>query len=82
SAGGIYAGVTFKVNELFNGFGLQMVSPPQQQESYVEPPSIPPPSIPSVAPPPVAPPPAAPPPAAPPPSEAPTESSVIDGEAG
>ena len=37
SGGGVYLGVTMKVNELFNGFGLQMVSPQQQEESYVEP---------------------------------------------
>ncbi|MEB3294828.1 MAG: porin, partial [Synechococcales bacterium] len=33
SAGGPYLGLTVKINELFNGFGLQKVSPPQQQES-------------------------------------------------
>ncbi|MEO0532861.1 MAG: TonB-dependent receptor [Cyanobacteria bacterium P01_A01_bin.123] len=37
SGSGVYLGVTFKVNELLNGFGLQMVSPQQQQDSYVEP---------------------------------------------
>ncbi|MFE4105691.1 TonB-dependent receptor [Almyronema epifaneia] len=36
SQSGPYLGITFKVNELFNDFGLQMVSPPQQQESYVD----------------------------------------------
>lgn len=30
SAGGIYLGLTMKVNELFNGFGLQKVPSPQQ----------------------------------------------------
>jgi hypothetical protein len=33
SAGGPYLGLTVKINELFNGFGLQKVAPPQQQES-------------------------------------------------
>lgn len=33
SAGGPYLNVSFKVNELFGGFGRQKVSPPQQQES-------------------------------------------------
>lgn len=37
SASGPYLGVTLKVNELFNSFGLQPVSPPQQQESVVTP---------------------------------------------
>ncbi|MCA6509693.1 MAG: hypothetical protein IM565_06700 [Pseudanabaena sp. M109S1SP2A07QC] len=32
SAGGIYAAVTFKLNELFDGFGLQKIAPPQQKE--------------------------------------------------
>lgn len=36
SEGGIYFGLTFKVNELFGGFGRQRVVPPQQQESLVE----------------------------------------------
>ncbi|MDA0268051.1 MAG: hypothetical protein O2890_08485 [Cyanobacteria bacterium] len=36
SASGPYLGVQFKVNELLDGFGLQTVAPPQQQESYVE----------------------------------------------
>lgn len=36
SAGGPYFGVQLKVNELLNGFGLQQVTPPQQEESYVE----------------------------------------------
>ncbi len=35
SAGGFYAGLTVKVNELFDGFGLQRVAPPQQQESQL-----------------------------------------------
>jgi hypothetical protein len=34
---GPYVGLTFKVNELFGGFGRQRVVPPQQQESRVEP---------------------------------------------
>ncbi len=34
--GGFYLAATFKVNELFNGFGLQEVAPPQQTESAVE----------------------------------------------
>lgn len=37
SAGGFYAGLTIKLNELFNGFGLQKAAPPQQQESKVKP---------------------------------------------
>ncbi len=37
SHGGIYFGVTFKVNELFNGFGRQRVVPPQEQESRTKP---------------------------------------------
>jgi hypothetical protein len=37
SAGGPYVGLTIKVNELFNGFGLQKVAPPQQQESQIQP---------------------------------------------
>jgi hypothetical protein len=37
SAGGPYLGVTFKLNELFDGFGLQKVAPPQQQESVIQP---------------------------------------------
>lgn len=36
SASGPYFGITAKVNQLFNGFGVQPVSPPQQQESYVD----------------------------------------------
>lgn len=36
SAGGPYFGVTVKVNELFAGFGLQDIAPPQQQESSIE----------------------------------------------
>ncbi|HSM83340.1 MAG TPA: TonB-dependent receptor [Nodosilinea sp.] len=36
SASGPYFGITAKVNQLFNRFGVQPVSPPQQQESYVE----------------------------------------------
>ena len=37
SQGGFYATLSFKVNELFNGFGLQKVAPPQQQESQIKP---------------------------------------------
>ncbi|HEY9613452.1 hypothetical protein [Allocoleopsis sp.] len=37
SKGGIYFGVTFKVNELFGGFGRQRVVPRQQQESETKP---------------------------------------------
>lgn len=36
SAGGFYLGVSAKINSLFDGFGLQNVAPPQQQESAVE----------------------------------------------
>ena len=36
SAGGPYLALTFKINELFNGFGLQKVTPLQQQESKVK----------------------------------------------
>ncbi len=36
SAGGPYLALTFKLNELFNGFGLQKVTPVQQQESKVK----------------------------------------------
>jgi len=37
SDGGIYLGLTLKVNELLNGFGRQKVTPPQQQESQIQP---------------------------------------------
>lgn len=37
SVGGPYVGLTVKLNELFDGFGLQKVTPPQQQESEVKP---------------------------------------------
>nr|WP_243146711.1 hypothetical protein [Scytonema sp. UIC 10036] len=37
SAGGPYVNISFKVNELFGGFGRQKVVPPQQQESVVQP---------------------------------------------
>jgi hypothetical protein len=37
SKGGIYFNLTFKVNELFGGFGRQRVVPPQQQESLTKP---------------------------------------------
>ncbi len=33
SASGPYVGLTVKINELFSGFGLQKVAPPQQKES-------------------------------------------------
>jgi hypothetical protein len=36
SAGGPYLGVTVKINEIFPGFGLQELAPPQHQESQVE----------------------------------------------
>lgn len=36
SAGGLYAGITVKLNELFDGFGLQN-TPPRQQQDPVEP---------------------------------------------
>ncbi|MGI8504583.1 MAG: TonB-dependent receptor, partial [Hassallia sp.] len=36
SAGGPYLGLTLKLNELFDGFGLQKVMPRQQQESVVK----------------------------------------------
>ncbi|NJM96328.1 MAG: TonB-dependent receptor [Phormidesmis sp. RL_2_1] len=36
SDSGFYLAATFKVNELFNGFGLQEVSPPQQTEALVD----------------------------------------------
>jgi hypothetical protein len=37
SASGPYLGLTVKLNELFSGFGLQKLPPPQQQESQVKP---------------------------------------------
>ena len=37
SRGGFYAGLQFKLNELFDGFGLQKTAPPQQQESQIKP---------------------------------------------
>lgn len=37
SASGPYVGLTVKLNELFDGFGLQKVAPPQQQESQTTP---------------------------------------------
>ncbi|MEM9265452.1 MAG: TonB-dependent receptor [Cyanobacteria bacterium P01_F01_bin.13] len=43
---GPYLGVTFKVNELWDQFGLQQVAPPQQEESLVETDSSPPPTEP------------------------------------
>lgn len=43
---GPYLGVTFKVNELWDQFGLQQVAPEQQEESLVEADSSPPPSEP------------------------------------
>lgn len=36
SAGGAYLGLTVKLNELFNGFGLQKRPPAQQKESVVQ----------------------------------------------
>ena len=36
SAGGPYLNVTYKINELFGGFGRQKVAPPQQQESALK----------------------------------------------
>ena len=36
SAGGLYAGITVKLNELFDGFGLQK-TPPREQQDPVEP---------------------------------------------
>lgn len=36
AANGAYIGFTVKVNELFNGFGLQKITPPQQSESTVK----------------------------------------------
>jgi hypothetical protein len=36
SRGGFYATVSLKLNELFGGFGLQRVSPPQQREAQKE----------------------------------------------
>ncbi len=35
SAGGFYGGITFKVNELFNGFGLQKLDKPRSTETVV-----------------------------------------------
>jgi Invasin, domain 3 len=35
AAEGAYLGITLKVNELFDGFGLQQVAPAQQQESQL-----------------------------------------------
>ncbi|MBF2066072.1 MAG: hypothetical protein IGS39_16890 [Calothrix sp. C42_A2020_038] len=35
SAGGPYLNISYKINELFDGFGRQKVAPPQQQESVV-----------------------------------------------
>jgi hypothetical protein len=40
SAGGFYGGITFKVNELFNGFGLQKLPKPKSSEPPVIPVSI------------------------------------------
>jgi hypothetical protein len=36
SGGGGYLGLTLKLNELFNGFGLQKVAPPQPKVSLVQ----------------------------------------------
>ncbi|BAZ10569.1 hypothetical protein NIES4071_23920 [Calothrix sp. NIES-4071] len=35
SAGGLYLNISYKINELFSGFGRQKVAPPQQQESTI-----------------------------------------------
>lgn len=37
SAGGPYLGLTLKLNELFNGFGLQKTQPRQKREALVKP---------------------------------------------
>ncbi|MBD2101038.1 TonB-dependent receptor [Leptolyngbya sp. FACHB-261] len=37
SGGGFYGGIVVKLNELFNGFGLQRVAPRQQRESQAQP---------------------------------------------
>ncbi|MEP0872713.1 TonB-dependent receptor [Trichocoleus desertorum AS-A10] len=37
SRGGLYLGLNLKLNELFDGFGLQKTTPRQQQESQVNP---------------------------------------------
>ena len=36
TANGPFFGLSFKVNELFDGFGRRPVSPPQQEESLIE----------------------------------------------
>jgi hypothetical protein len=36
TGGGLYAGVTLKLNDLFGGFGQQQLSPVQQQESKIK----------------------------------------------
>ncbi len=36
TGGGLYAGVTLKLNDLFGGFGQQQLSPIQQQESKIK----------------------------------------------
>ncbi len=36
AGGGLYAGVTLKLNDLFGGFGQQQLSPIQQQESKIK----------------------------------------------
>ena len=36
SAGGPYLNISYKINELFGGFGRQKVAPPQQQESLTQ----------------------------------------------
>ncbi|PSN18463.1 hypothetical protein C7271_12395 [filamentous cyanobacterium CCP5] len=52
SASGPYLGVSMKINQLFDGLGLQPVAPPQQQESTVEASAAPPPgeAVPEAAP--------------------------------
>jgi hypothetical protein len=36
TGGGLYGGVTLKLNDLFGGFGQQQLSPIQQQESKIK----------------------------------------------
>lgn len=48
--GGPFINLTLKLNELFNGFGLQKVAPPQQQESVVQPVAASPASVPAPTP--------------------------------
>ncbi len=46
--GGFFLGIQLKLNELFDGFGLQKIAPPQEQESRVKPLAIAP-SLPTAA---------------------------------